>query len=325
MDKQENAVQQLANAMRQRNIHSVVIAARGSSDNAARYAQYVLGANNRLLVTLATPSLFSLYHRPPFLGASLVLGISQSGRSPDIISVLAEARRQGALTAGLTNVTDSPLANNVDYVIDLCAGEEKAVAATKTYTATLTAVALLSLKLQKKEIGSLRKLAPAVEQTLALHTDLPEKLATLQPLAQIAVIGRGFNYATAFEIALKIKEMAYKFAQPYSNADFMHGPLALISPEFPVLLVAPQGVLAQDMVDFAKKLRSLQANLMIISDNQSMASLADKFFYLPAALPEWLSPITAVTCGQLLATSLAIQQKINLDSPRSIQKVTQTV
>ena len=145
LDEEEATAHALADLVRGRAIDHVVIAARGTSDNAGRYAQYVLGATNGLSVGLAAPSLFTLYQRPPRFGNALVLGISQSGQSPDIVAVLAEAHRQGALTAVLTNRPDSPLAEQGDVVLNLHAGEERAVAATKTYTAELAAVALLSV------------------------------------------------------------------------------------------------------------------------------------------------------------------------------------
>lgn len=142
-----DAVDELAAQLRQRSIERVLIAARGSSDNAARYAQYLLGTANRMLVTLAAPSLFSIYRTPPSLAGTLVLGISQSGRSPDIVSVVEEARRQGALSAAITNDPESPLGRAADLVIALHAGEERSVAATKSYTGELMAVAMLSAAL----------------------------------------------------------------------------------------------------------------------------------------------------------------------------------
>jgi len=150
LDAEHSSVQALADAIQDRGIDHVVIAARGTSDNAARYAQYLLGAANRLVVGLATPSLFTIYRQPPRFGNCLVLGVSQSGKSPDIVSVVAEAKRQGALTAALTNIPASDLGRAAEYVLDLHAGEEKSVAATKTYTAQLAAIALLSACLSGK-------------------------------------------------------------------------------------------------------------------------------------------------------------------------------
>ena len=145
------SIQRLARAVRDRRIDSVVVADRGTSHHAGRYDQYLLGAHNGFMVALATPSLFSIYGQPPRFGNALVLGISQSGKSPDIVAVLAEARRQGALTATITNFPDSDLGQQADYVINLQAGIEHSLAATKTYTTELAAIALLSATLAQNQ------------------------------------------------------------------------------------------------------------------------------------------------------------------------------
>jgi glucosamine--fructose-6-phosphate aminotransferase (isomerizing) len=304
----------------------VIIAARGTSDNAGRYAQYVLGAKNRLTVTLTTPSLFTIYQQPPQMGNALVLGISQSGKSPDIVAVLAEARKQGALTAVLTNVPDSDLGRQGDVVIDLCAGEETAVAATKTYTSQLTAVALLSATLANdtQMFHALEKLPEAVNATLAMQESIAQIAPRYRYMQRTIVIGRGFNYATAFELALKMKELTYSIAEPYSSADFLHGPLALIDEGFPVIVVAPSGKMLPEMGQFMHTLRQRQAEVIAISDDADTLALARIPLALPVPVPEWLSPITAIIPGQMLAMNLAYTRDFDVDSPRAIQKVTET-
>jgi len=327
LDEEEATAQALADLIRGRGINHVVIAARGTSDNAGRYAQYVFGAMNGLSVGLAAPSLFTIYGRPPRFGNALVLGISQSGKSPDIVAVLAEARRQGALTAVLTNQPDSPLAEQGDVVINLRAGEERAVAATKTYSAELAAVALISVALggAAEPALALRAVPGAVAATLAMN----DAIATVAPryryMQRCLVIGRGYNYATAFETALKLKEMTYTIVEPYSSADFLHGPLAMLEPGFPVILVAPSGLMAPEAVDFARTLRDRQAEVIAISDDRQVLDSARVPLALPAPVPEWLSPITAIIPGQLLAMHLAHTRDFNIDAPRAIQKVTETV
>lgn len=317
----------LADLIRVRDIEQVIIAARGTSDNAGRYAQYVLGAMNGLSVGLATPSLFSIYGRPPRVGRALVIGISQSGKSPDIVAVLAEARRQGALTAVLTNRTDSPLAEQGDVVINLQAGEERAVAATKTYTAELAAVALLSASLSSsdEQLHALRAIPDAVAATLAMNELIAAVAPRYRYMQRCVVIGRGFNYATAFEMALKLKELTYTIVEPYSSADFLHGPLAMIEPGFPVIVVAPAGVMADEAADFTRILRERQAEVIAISDLAGLLDLARVPLRLPVSVPEWLSPITAIVPGQLLAMHLAHARDYDVDAPRAIRKVTETV
>jgi glucosamine--fructose-6-phosphate aminotransferase (isomerizing) len=327
LDKEEATAQALADLIHGRAVDHVVIAARGTSDNAGRYAQYVLGAMNGLSVGLAAPSLFSIYRRPPRFGNALVLGISQSGKSPDIVSVLAEARQQGALTAALTNRPTSPLADEADVVIDLQAGEELAVAATKTYTAELAAIALISAALSgsPEQREALLAVPDAVEKTLGINDAVADAAPRYRYMQRCVVVGRGYNYATAFETALKLKEMTYTIVEPYSSADFLHGPLAMIEQGFPVIIIAPSGVMAAEMIDFARTLRERQAEIIAVSDTAGLLDIARVALKLPAATPEWLSPITAIVPGQLLAMHLAHARDYDIDSPRGIRKVTETV
>ena len=320
------AVAALGQAIRQHEVSHVVIAARGTSDNAGRYAQYVLGSHNGLTVALAAPSLFTLYQRPPRFGKALVLGISQSGKSPDIVAVLAEARRQGVLTAAITNSPDSELAHQADVIIDLNTGREQAVAATKSYTAELSAIALLSATLSgdPQNLAALEQIPQAVAQTLAMNEPIAQLAPRYRYMERAVVIGRGYNYATAFEMALKMKELTYTIIEPYSSADFLHGPLALIEPGFPVVVVAPAGVLQAEMATFIQTLSQRQAEVLCLSDVAPLCQMARIPLPLPAAVPEWLSPITAIIPGQLFAMHLAHTRDYNVDAPRGLRKVTET-
>jgi glutamine---fructose-6-phosphate transaminase (isomerizing) len=327
LQHEAQSIQQLAQAIRQQAVTHVVIAARGTSDNAARYAKYVLGANNQLAVGLATPSLFSLYQQPPRLDGALVLGISQSGKSPDIVSVLAEAKRQGTLTAVLTNTPDSDLAQQGDFVINLHAGPEKAVAATKTYTTSLAAIALLSATLARNDQmqQALLDIPDAVQKALMLEERIAQAAPRYRYMQHCAVIGRGFNYATAFEMALKLKELTYTVVEPYSSADFQHGPLALLHQGFPVIVVAPKGVMQSEMRTFIGTVQARGAEVITVSDDSATNELARISLPLPVTVPEWLSPLTTIIPGQLLAMHLAHTRDFDIDAPRGISKVTETV
>jgi glutamine---fructose-6-phosphate transaminase (isomerizing) len=320
------AVQALADAIRSRSIQYVMIAARGTSDNAGRYANYLFGAVNRLPVALATPSLYTIYQRPPLLTNVLVLGISQSGKSPDIVSVLAEAQRQGALTAAITNFADSDLARQADHVIQLHAGLEQSLAATKTYTSELLAIALLSALLAQDEamLAALAQVPAAVEQVLSVRSHVEQIAQRYRYMAYCVVIGRGYNYASAFELALKLKELTYTVAEPYSSADFLHGPMALIEQGFPVIVIAPSGLMLPEMQTFVHELRQRAAETIVISDDPAMLALARVPLPLAASLPEWLSPITAIVPGQLFGLSLALAKDYDPDRPRGLRKVTET-
>ena len=305
----------------------VVIAARGSSDNAARYAQYLFGAHNRLAVCLATPSLFTFYDAPPSLAGALVIGVSQSGQSPDIVSVVESGRKQGALTLAITNRPGSPLAAAAEHTLPLLAGEERAVAATKTYTAQLGALALLSAALEGGEArqAELSRAPALVEQAIALNAGVADRVARYRYAEHFAVVGRGFNYSTAFEVALKMKETSYLVAEPYSPADLLHGPMAMIDRGFPVLLVAPSGRVLSDVAQLAGLLEQRSAELVAISDDDSVLGRARVALPLPGGVPEWVSPLVAVVPGQMFAVALARTRGLDPDRPRGLQKVTETL
>lgn len=320
------AIGELAAAIERQAIDHIVIAARGTSDNAGRYAKYVLGIQNGLQVALATPSTFTLYRRPVRFGRALVLGISQSGQSPDIVEVVAEARRQGALTAAITNTPASPLAQQADVVIDLQAGEEKSVAATKTYTSSIAAVAALSAALARDDAmaAALAATPDAMQRTLTTADAAAHVAARFRYMQHCVVIGRGYNYATAFELALKLKELTYSIVEPYSSADFLHGPFAVLNEGFPVIVLAPQGALSAELLTFIDKLRERRAELVTISDHPPTLERATLPIALPASVPEWLSPLTAIVPGQLLAMHLAHTRHYDVDAPRALKKVTET-
>ena len=320
-------VEAIAATVRARNIHHVVIAARGSSDNAARYAQYLFGAHNRLTVTLATPSLVTRYRTPPVMTGALVVGISQSGESPDLVAVVDEGRRQGCATLAVTNVAGSPLTAVADHTILLRAGKERSIAATKTYTAQLTALAMLSTALSQN--GEWRQqLAKVPAHVAAAHGVDPEAVmaaaATLKDAGHGVVLGRGFNFATAFEAALKAKELAYVAVEPYSSADFQHGPIALIDTGFAAVVINAAGAVSGEVEDLLRTIGGRGARPVVISNVPSSLALAAAPIPIPADMPEWLSPIAAIVPGQLLAFHLSRLRGFDPDQPRGLKKVTKT-
>lgn len=305
----------------------VLIAARGTSDNAARYAQYLFGIQGRIPVALATPSLYTVYDTPPKMDSALVIGISQSGQSPDIVSVITEARRQNRPTIAITNDPQSPLALAAEHVIDINTGPEKAIAATKTYTASLAALALLSAKLfdQPQMMEGLHSLPDLMQQTIDSMQHSLEKVERYRYLDRCAVLSRGFNYATAFEISLKITELTRVIAEPYSSADFRHGPIAMARNGFPVILVAPTGKVSHDLTQLIDELNAIHAEIILISNDTGLAKNVNNFFCLPSNIPEWLSPMVAVLPGQLFAMTLATLKGMDPDHPEGLHKVTETL
>jgi glutamine---fructose-6-phosphate transaminase (isomerizing) len=325
-DQAQN-VERIAASLRERPVVHVVIAARGTSDHAAIYAQYVLGVRHRLSVGLGTPSIVSLYGAAPDVRDALVIGISQSGASPDIVAVIDAARDQGAPTIAITNEPESPLAAAADQTIALGAGPERAIAATKTYTAELLAIALLSAALAEDatDRAAVAAIPETLAQALALEPEV-ERIAAEQSAANRAlVIARGYEYATAREWALKLKELARVFADPYSSADFQHGPLALVEPGVPVLAVARAGAPEADLVTLFGRLREdLGADLMVVSDQAPALRLATWPVALPAGTPEWLGPIVSIVVGQLHALHLTRARGLDPERPRNLSKVTRT-
>jgi glucosamine--fructose-6-phosphate aminotransferase (isomerizing) len=321
-----DALEALAARLRLKPVASVVIAARGTSDHAAIYAQYVLGLRNRLSVGLATPSLVSIYGAELDVRDSLVIGISQSGASPDIVAVVAAAARQGAPTLAITNDPSSPLAGAADHVVDLAAGPELAIAATKTYTTSLLAIARLSLALDPDpEAGrALGDLPAAMATALDLEPAIGGVVAELGPVDRCVIVGRGFEYATAREWALKLKELAHVFADPYSAADFLHGPIALVQPGIPALVVAPAGAAAASMVELLDALRVRSVDAVVLSDVEATRDLGRWPISLPGGVPEWLRPVVSIVPGQLFAYHLTLARGLDPDAPRYISKVTRT-
>jgi glucosamine--fructose-6-phosphate aminotransferase (isomerizing) len=314
------AVGRIARSLARRDLRFVLIAARGTSDNAARYAQYALGLTCRLPVALAGPSLVTLYESPLSLRGALVVGISQSGRSPDVVETVAAARRAGTPTLAIVNDPESPLARAADDVIPLHAGPERSVAATKTYTAQLLAVALLasSLSRSRRFAEGLGALPDAVADTLGAEAAARRVAARLAAASRLVVLSRGLNYPTAHEIALKLKELALLDAEALSGADFRHGPIALAGPDLPAIVVSPPGTATEaDLAELAAELRRRGSPVLLVGP-------AGRGMLPVPRLPELLSPIVAVVPGQLLALHAARARGLDPDNPRGLSKVTET-
>ena len=320
-------VARLAGLMRGPGVRYVLVAGRGTSDNAARYAQYLWGARNRLVVALAAPSLFGPYGSPPDLDGAVVVAISQSGQSPDVVSVVAEARSQGRPTIAITNDPDSPMAAAGDEVLALHAGEERAIAATKTYTAELLAVAMLSAAVAGDRVmdAELAALPDRVEAVLAQSDRVRDASGSLADVDRAVVLGRGYNLCTAFEWALKLQEMSGVLAQPFSAADLEHGPIAVIEEGFPVFAAVAPGPLAEEVGRLLRGLREeRRARLVLLADSAHSADLGDPMIALPPGVPEWLSPVPATAGAQLVSYHLSAARGFDPDAPRHLRKVTRT-
>jgi glucosamine--fructose-6-phosphate aminotransferase (isomerizing) len=324
---------QIRTLIADRRLDFVLLAGRGTSDNAGVYAQYVWGVLNQMPVALAAPSLYTAYQARHNLERALVVGISQSGQSPDVVTVIGEGRRQGAMTLAITNDPGSPLAQEAAFAIDLGAGIERAVAATKTYTAELLVIAALAAALrgESQYADQLQRLPELMAQALQLESVAAELAQRYARMDRCVVLGRGFHYATAKEWALKLKELAYVMADPYSTADFQHGPIALVEPDFPVLAVVSRGPLYAGTLALLTRLKVQSgAMMLVISDGEEagapggLHALGESGLRIPPETPEWLSPLIAIAPAQLFCYYLAHAKGHDPDAPRGLHKVTLT-
>jgi len=336
-------IKEIVSQVSRREIDLIVLVARGTSDHAALYAQYVFQYLNGIPVALGTPSIMTLYGARLHLQHALVIGISQSGAAPDVSEVLRRAREDGALTLCITNVEGSLLAGVADYVLYCNAGQEVSVAATKTYTTTCAILAQLSASLPGGEALAphLACIPTLVMAALQSEAQIAALVARYVHARDCVVLGRVFNYSTARETALKLAETCYLIATPFSTADFRHGPAALIEYGRPVILYAPSGRTLGDTREVLQLLNERQADTIVIAEDAHLLSLATTPIQARLPLPadlisrplagepvevaELLAPLPYIVYGQFLALYLALQKGLNPDQPRGLSKVTRTL
>jgi glucosamine--fructose-6-phosphate aminotransferase (isomerizing) len=306
----------------------IVLAARGTSDNAATFGRYLLEITTGIPVSLAAPSVVTLYNADLAYTDALVVAISQSGESTDTNAFLERARKQGVVTVGITNEADSSLARLAEHVLLVRAGKEKSVAATKTYTGQLLAFYLLAYALGAAiDLEELRRLPKNVETALSLEpriTSLSERYTFMD---HAIVVARGLNYSNAFEFALKMMETCYVVAERFSSADLLHGPIAMVEHSFPSFVFAPSGVAWEGLKETLGKLKNLRAETLVITDrsNPEASKAAMRTICLPVDLAELYTPIPYIVPAQLFAAHLAEQKGLNPDEPRTLSKVTKTL
>jgi|RhiMethySRZTD1v2_1073278.scaffolds.fasta_scaffold270441_1 glutamine---fructose-6-phosphate transaminase (isomerizing) len=333
-----------------RSTHQVLFVARGSSDNAAVYGQYLCSARAGRLASLAAPSLATVYHADLDLGGVLAVAVSQSGATEEIVTTLDWARRHGARTVAVTNMAGSPLAEIADVTLLTQAGQELAVPATKTYTTQLAAMAVLAHALgdaaarggtggsegaaagaggpgaEAGGVGAeeLLGVPEAVGAMLGVADAAQELAGRLVDVDALVVSGRGFAYSTALEVALKLKETCYLTAVGLSYADLVHGPIAILDRRTPAVLVAASdGPMLPEMTALARRIAGAGADVHGIGGDGEFAA-ACRSAIPGTSLPEHLAPFALVVPGQLLAEALARARGLDPDAPRGLDKVTQT-
>lgn len=319
-------------------VRLIVLAARGTSDNAAQFGRYLLEISTGIPVSLAAPSVSTLYRSQLDFREAVVVAISQSGESTDTNIVLERAKAAGAFTIGITNESESTLARIADDAFLVRAGKEKSVAATKTYTGQLTCLYLLAYALGAAvQLDHLQRVPDWTSAALKLEQEILQRAERYCFMRHAVCVGRGLNYSNSFEFALKLMETCYVVAERFSSADLLHGPIAMLESSFPAFLFCPSGVTWTPMCELLEKLKSIRAETLLITDRsnkhiRSAEALMQEPLTIPAALsvnnvrPEELyTPIPYIVPAQLFAASLAEVKRLNPDRPRTLSKVTQTL
>jgi glucosamine--fructose-6-phosphate aminotransferase (isomerizing) len=324
--EERGKIVQLASALRRRDIDLIVLAARGSSDNAALFGRYLLEITTGIPVSLAAPSVYTLYNADMKMGRALVIGVSQSGEGQDINRVLEASRASGAFTLGITNEPASSIVDFADEVLLMHGGPEQSVAATKTFTGQMLLFYMLAAELampgRRVEYESLPEHAGrALEHKPAIE-ELVERYVFME---NCVVIGRGLSYAIAYELALKLMETCYVVAERFSSADFQHGPVAMVERHFPILLFAPPGPALSGIKELMARLAGLRADSLVVTSDEEVAGFATRSIRMPAEIDETLAPIPYIIPGQLFAALLAEAKGLDPDKPRSLSKVTRTL
>jgi glutamine---fructose-6-phosphate transaminase (isomerizing) len=313
-------------SLKKRRTRLIVLVARGSSDNAALFGRYLLEISTGIPVSLAAPAVHTLYRARLDLADALVIGISQSGEGTDVNIVLENSRRGGATTLAITNEANSTMARIADETFLIHAGRERSVAATKTYTGQLMIFHLLASAWNgEKRFAEVERLPELAARSLGLRLQVEQIVERYAFMNHAVVVGRGLNYANAYEFAIKLMETCYVIAERFSSADFLHGPIAMVERSFPAFLFAPPGKTFAGMKALLSKLTRLRAETIVISSEDQVLKSATRALKIPDRVSEMLSPIPYIIPAQLFAALLAKAKGFSPDSPRSLAKVTRTV
>ncbi len=303
---------------------ALLLVGRGTSDNAARYLQYLAGIRLGLPVALAAPSITSIHGGRLRLRDVLVVAVSQSGASPDVVSVVADAVAQGVPALAVTEDPGSPLGRAASRVLHLGVGPEHAVAATRTYTASLAMLVLVAAALG--DAGRQRERTrghAALPAALAMAAEPVDRLVAAGAAPHLVVVGRGYDYATAFETALKVRELTRTVAEAFSPPDLLHGPVAAVGPGTTVLMVATDAATVAGHRELVPVVAARGARTVAVTADPDLAAACDLAVPVPR-LPDWLGPFAAVLPGQLLAAGLARAAGLDPDAPEGLTKVTRT-
>jgi glutamine---fructose-6-phosphate transaminase (isomerizing) len=319
-------IDELINDLKHREISTVIIAARGTSDHAAVYAKYAIETLVGIPVSLAAPSVFTMYNKQVNMENCFVIGISQSGKAADAIEVIRAAAKQGAVTMSVTNFVDSPLAEASKYHFFCDTGIEKSVAATKTFTSTIFLLINFIAKWSQNEelLNELKQVPNIMKCVFSQADNIKEVVKKYRFMKECFVLARGINYSIALEAALKIQETTYVRAKAFATSDFHHGPFAMVERDMPVIVYAPDGPSSKDILEMINKLKDSEADILIVSNNNELLKLGDSSIEIPKNCSDYVSPLFNVVVAQIFACELSLLKGLNPDSPRGLNKVTIT-
>lgn len=319
-------VRRLGESLKQREIDVIVLAARGSSDNAALFGRYLLEITTGIPVSLCAPSVHTLYRAKLDLKHALAIGVSQSGEGEDINCVLENAHASGAFTIGITNEPASSMAGLVDETLLMHGGRERSVAATKTFTGQMLLFYMLASALAKNDRAvDYQRIPDLTASALEQRPAIVELVQRYVFMENCVVVGRGLAYANAYEFALKLMETCYVVAERFSSADFLHGPVAMIERHFPVFLFAPPGVMLASTRELIGRLQELRADTVVITGDIDTAAMSSRAVIMSREIDEFRAPIPYIVPAQLFAALLAEAKGLDPDAPRSLSKVTRTL
>jgi len=334
LNEATGAIRELTRHLEAHRPRLVVLVARGTSDNAAQFGRYLIEITTRIPVSLAAPSVLTLYSSPVDMRDVLVVGISQSGESTDTNAVLADARSRGATTLGITNEPDSTMSGIAAFTLLARAGKEESVAATKTYTCQLLALYLVAYALGGEvSLDVLQQLPQWTEDVLSTEERVGEIAERYMFMTRAVTVGRGLNYANALEFGLKLMETCYVVTERFSSADLMHGPIALVEHAFPVFVFAPAGVTWQSISSVLDMLEEVKAETLVITDEANTEACAKPARLIRLPIPagrfegpqDLYTPIPYIIPAQLFAAQLAEIKGFNPDRPRMLHKITRTM
>ena len=315
-----DAMAKLGALLREKKPHTFVTLARGSSDNAATFARYLIETHASVLTSSASPSIASVYDAAPAMDGAVMLAISQSGRSPDLVAAAKAAKARGALLISLVNDEQSPLFALADVALPLCAGPEKSVAATKSFIATLAAT--LHLVAEWTRDPRITEAVTALPDLLdrAWTQDWSPALPVLEHAANLYTVGRGHGFGIAQEMALKVKETCGFHAEAFSAAEVRHGPMALVGPGFPVLLTAQDDESQASVRALAEEFAGRSAPLLVAGLTNAPGTV------LPTIDADALvQPILLVQSFYRMVNQLSVLRGRDPDRPPTLNKVTETV